>query len=633
MKAFIRLFFILKLLIFCAILGQAANIQILPHKKLDRYKKIQFYKTINIQARRGRIYDRKEKELAINEPTYSVFADPQAVKSARLTSNKISKLLRANPKSLERKMNRQSRFVWLRRRVNLNIKNEIQNLKLPGLYFVSEPQRQYPGREVLSSVLGFVGSEGHGLEGLEYYYDDYLAGQDVALRVSRDAKGRPLSVNPEQYTNPPEGHDLMLTIDSEYQRFLEMQLKKIFNDHKPKRTYGLVMDTKTGAIRAAAQWPAYDANGSSAGRKNLGKNFLFHEAIEQGSTIKPIAVAAAIESGVFKPGSEFACLDGKIKLGRRSITDSKKLKCTSMTLTEGLKVSSNVVLTQMALGLGEEKMRRFYSNIGFGEKTEVDFPGESKGIFRTKKWTKHLLASASFGHGFTATPVQVATAYAAIANDGILNQPFMVDKIVSPSGLSTNIERHSKRVMSKSTAKILRAMLTEVTQPGGTGTKAAIEGYLVAGKTGTANKVDLTHGGYFQKKYLSSFVGMVPAEKPRFVIYIAVDEPQGKKYYGSEVAAPAFSEMARFMLNKEFIPPTNLLSQEILKCKPDECVYRPELKDKSETLMGLTLREALSFLKDKPVNFSFQGHGLVSKVIYTKGQSLEEGSRILIKLE
>ncbi len=632
MKTFIRLFFALKLLIFCSILGQGANIQILPHKKLDRYKKIQFYKTINIQARRGRIYDRKEKELAINEPTYSVFADPQNIKSSRLASKKIAKLLRANASVLERKMNRQSRFVWLRRRIKLDVKNKIQELNISGLYFVSEPQRQYPGREVSSSVLGFVGSEGHGLEGLEYYYNDYLAGKDVALRVSRDAKGRPLSVNPEQYTNPPEGSDLILTLDSEYQRFLEMQLKKIFNNHQPKKAYGLVMDTKTGAIRAAAQWPAYDGNASLTSRKNIGKNFLFHEALEQGSNIKPIAVAAALESGLFKPGSEFACLDGKIKIGRRSITDSKKLKCEVMTLTQGLKVSSNVVLTQMALGLGEEKMRSFYEKIGFGQKTNIDFPGESKGIFRTKKWSKHLLASASFGHGFTATPIQVATAYAAIANDGILEQPYMVEKIISPSGLSQNLKRFSRRVMSKSTAQMLRAMLTQVTQEGGTGTNAAVEGYLVAGKTGTANKVDLENGGYFRKKYLSSFVGMVPAEKPRFVIYIAVDEPKGK-YYGSEVAAPAFSEMARFILNKEFIPPTNLLSHEIMKCRSNECDYQPNLNGTSETLKGLTLREALRFLKSKPVQFKFHGQGLVTKVIYSKGRNLEEGSKILVKLE
>lgn len=619
-------------MIFCSILGQGANIQILPHKKLDRYKKIQFYKTINIQARRGRIYDRKEKELAINEPTYSVFADPQNIKSSRLASKKIAKLLRANASVLERKMNRQSRFVWLRRRIKLDVKNKIQELNISGLYFVSEPQRQYPGREVSSSVLGFVGSEGHGLEGLEYYYNDYLAGKDVALRVSRDAKGRPLSVNPEQYTNPPEGSDLILTLDSEYQRFLEMQLKKIFNNHQPKKAYGLVMDTKTGAIRAAAQWPAYDGNASLTSRKNIGKNFLFHEALEQGSNIKPIAVAAALESGLFKPGSEFACLDGKIKIGRRSITDSKKLKCEVMTLTQGLKVSSNVVLTQMALGLGEEKMRSFYEKIGFGQKTNIDFPGESKGIFRTKKWSKHLLASASFGHGFTATPIQVATAYAAIANDGILEQPYMVEKIISPSGLSQNLKRFSRRVMSKSTAQMLRAMLTQVTQEGGTGTNAAVEGYLVAGKTGTANKVDLENGGYFRKKYLSSFVGMVPAEKPRFVIYIAVDEPKGK-YYGSEVAAPAFSEMARFILNKEFIPPTNLLSHEIMKCRSNECDYQPNLNGTSETLKGLTLREALRFLKSKPVQFKFHGQGLVTKVIYSKGRNLEEGSKILVKLE
>jgi cell division protein FtsI (penicillin-binding protein 3) len=631
-RHFIRLFFLLKLLIFCAVLGQGANIQILPHSKLDQYKNVQFYKKIKIQARRGRIYDRKEKELAINEPTYSVFADPVNVKSARWAAQKISRHLGMNPRSLEKKMNRHTRFVWLKRRINLNAKNEIQKLNISGVYFVSEPQRQYPGRDISSALLGFVGAEGKGLEGLEYFYDEYLTGKDVDLRVSRDAKGRPLSIDPEQYTNPPEGHDLLLSIDSEYQRFLEMQLKTVYETHMPKSAYGLVLDTETGAIRASAQWPTYDANGSNNTKKENRKNLLFHEALEQGSTIKPIAAGAALESGIYKPGSQFACLDGKINIGRRVISDSKKSKCEFMTLTEGLKVSSNVVFTQVALGVGEEKMRSFYNKIGFGEKTNVDFPGEAKGIYNSQRWPKHLLASASFGHGFTATPIQVAAAYAAIANDGVWNQPYMVEKIISPTGLSKGIERDSRRVMSAKTAQVLRAMMTEVTQEGGTGKNAAVEGYLVAGKTGTANKVNLVNGGYYKDKYLSSFVGMVPAEKPRFVIYIGVDEPQNK-HYGSEVAAPVFSKVAQFILNKENIAPTKLVPNEMLNCTSQTCGYKPLAKNSTDSMQGLTLREALRFLKDKPVRASFRGQGLVSRVIFEEGDSLNTNSKVIIKFE
>jgi cell division protein FtsI (penicillin-binding protein 3) len=631
MKNFIRLFFLIKLLIFCAILGQGANIQILPHTKLDQFKNVQFFKTIKIQARRGRIYDRKDKELAINEPTYSVFADPVNVKSARLTANKVSRLLNANPKFVESKLNRQTRFVWLKRRIDLNTKNDIQKLNLSGIHFVSEPQRQYPGRDTSTGILGFVGSEGRGLEGLEYFYDDYLSGKDVDLRVSRDAKGRPLSIDPEQYTNPPEGQDLQLTIDSEYQQFLELQLKKAFEDHKPKSAFGLVLDTQTGAIRASAQWSSENQRGSGRSLRAV-KNNLFHEALEQGSTIKPFAAAAAIESGLFKPGSEFACLDGKINIGRRVITDAKKIKCESMTLTEGLKVSSNVVFTQLALGLGETPMREFYNKLGFGDKTNIDFPGEARGLYKSDKWPKHLLVSASFGHGFTATPIQVASAYAAIANDGIWNQPHLVDKIIAPSGLEKKLERTNRRVMSETTAQVLKAMLTEVTQPGGTGKNAAVDGYLVAGKTGTANKVDLINGGYYKDKYFSSFVGMFPSEKPRFVVYIGVDEPTDK-YYGSEVAAPVFAKVAQFILNKENIAPTNILPQQLVNCMDNKCGYQPEIKNTTDSLLGLTLREALRFIKNKPVKARFQGKGLVTKVIFEKGTSINEESKVLIKFE
>ncbi len=664
MKHFIRLFFALKLLIFCAILGQGANIQILPHKKLDQYKNVQFYKSIKIQARRGRIYDRKDKELAINEPTYSVFADPMNVKGSRWTALQLSKKLNIYPPSLEKKLNRRTRFVWLKRRVNLRTRNDIQRLNLPGIHFVSEPQRQYPSQEISAAVLGFVGSEGRGLEGLEYYYDSYLAGKDVDLRVSRDAKGRPLSIDPEQYINPPEGHDLQLTLDSEFQQFLQMELKKVLQEHQPKSAFGLVLDVQTGAIRASSEWTQTHNEDSSMQNFRVNKNSLFHEALEQGSTIKPFAAAAAIEAGKFKPGSEFACLGGKIKIGRRTISDAKKLKCETLTLTEGLKVSSNVVFTQLALGLGETKMREFYNRLGFGEKTNVDFPGEAKGLYLKSRWPNHLLMSASFGHGFTATPIQVASAYAAIANDGIWTQPHLVDKIISPTGLSKNLEISSRRVMLKSTAQVLKAMLTEVTQEGGTGTKAAVEGYLVAGKTGTANKVDHIAGGYFKDKYFSSFVGMVPAEKPRFVIYIGVDEPQ-EKYYGSEVAAPVFAKVAQFVLNKENIPPTNINPMQVVACPNDKCGYQPLLHasiSKSTTiasissnsttsmsttiastsvlnsnslnsLLGLTMRESLRVLKTKPVKVRFQGKGLVAKVIFEQGHDINEFAKILIKLE
>lgn len=636
-KNVIRFFFLIKLLIFCTILGQGANIQILPHKKLDQYKNTQFYKTIKIQAQRGRIYDRKQKELAINEPTYSVFADPVNIKNSRLTAKQIAKYLVANPQVLEKKLNRKTRFVWLKRRVNLNTKNEIQKLNLSGIYFVSEPQRQYPGRDISSSVLGFVGSEGRGLEGLEYQYDEYLSGKDIDLRVSRDAKGRPLSIDPEQYMNPPEGHDLVLTIDSEYQRFLELQLKNIYEEYSAKSAYALVIDTETGAIRASAQWPTYDANTNIKNRKNLSKNLLFHEALEQGSTIKPLAIGAALESGKFKPSTEFACLDGRLQIGRRVIKDSKKMKCEKMTLTEGLKVSSNVILTQMALALGETPMREFYNKIGFGEKTKVDFPGEAKGLYSKNKWPKHLISSASFGHGFTATPIQVAAAYVAIANDGLWKQPYMVEQIVSPAGHVLTTSKESRRVMSEQTAQYLRGMMTEVTQEGGTGHNAAVEGYLVAGKTGTAHKVNLENGGYYRDKYLSSFVGMIPAEKPKFVIYIGVDEPQNS-HYGSVVAAPAFAKVARFLMTKENIPPTNIIPDEILSCPSTECGYKPLAKkqipkEENASLHGLTLREALRVLKDKPVQARFLGKGVVSQVIFEKGTHLDEKSKVLIRLE
>lgn len=631
-KYFIHMFFLLKLCVFCLILGQGANIQILPHKKLDNYKQIQFFKTVKIQARRGRIYDRKHKELAINEPTYSVFADPQNIKNPRWSAKKIARPLKSHPRSLENKMRKKTRFVWLKRKVSPQTKKEIEKMKLSGLHFVPEPNRQYPGRDVLSSVLGFVGADGQGLEGLEYQYNKFLSGKDMELKVSRDAKGRPLLLDPERYNDPPEGQDLYLTLDSEYQRYLEIQLKQALEDHEAKAAYGLILDVETGAIRASAQWPTYDLNRAIYDKGLFRKNLNFTEAQEQGSTIKTFAIGAALENKIFRPGSEFSCLGGKIKLGRRVISDAKKIKCETMTLTEGLKVSSNVVLTQMAMNVGEQKMRQFYNQLGFGEKTKVDFPGESRGIYSPNKWPGHLLASASFGHGFTATPIQVASAYVAIANDGVWKQPYLVESIVTPEGMDSQIERQDRRVMSIETARTLKSMLTEVTQPDGTGFRASVEGYLVAGKTGTANKVNLEQGGYYKDKYLSSFVGMIPAQKPKFVIYIALDNPE-KDYYGSEAAAPVFSKVAQFLMNKENITPTNIMPSELLDCESKHCNYMPLAKSTADSLHGLTIREVLRILKNKPVEVKFHGQGLVSKVIFQEGENLHTKSKVVVQLD
>lgn len=624
MKFFITAFFFLKLTIFSLILGQAANIQILPHKRLDNFKKIQFFKTITVQARRGKIADRTGKELAINKPTFSLFADPKFVKNPRWTANQIARPLGMNPRNLERKMRKNSRFVWLRRRLNLDLKDKIMKLGITGLHFVSESKRTYPSEQATSSILGFIGSDGQGLEGLEYQYNKFLTGKDVELKISRDAKGRPLFIDAEQYINPPEGHDLRLSIDSEYQGFLEMQLKRAYNEHKPKAAFGVILDVTTGSVRAVAQW-----TGRRAFRSEYNKNLVFQESQEQGSTIKPFAIAAALDNGVFNPNSRFPCLGGKIKIGRRTISDSKKLKCTEMSLTEGLKVSSNVVLTQMALEVGEKKLRLFYNGLGFGKKTKIDFPGEARGIYNSEKWPGHMVPSASFGHGFTATPIQVAVAYSAIANGGILNQPHMVEEIKSPTGLKTKIATISRRVMKKSTADTLKAMLTEVTQSGGTGTNAAVEGYLVAGKTGTANKVNLENGGYYKDKYMSSFVGLVPADRPRFVVYIGLDEPS-EKYYASDVAAPVFSRVSQFILTKENVAPTRFDSDKIMKCVKDECGYRTLTDVTKKDLKGLTLREALRVLKKRNIKAQFVGQGLVSAIRYENGVSLENDSRITV---
>ena len=624
------------------ILGQGINIQMMPHGRLDSFKDIQFFKTVRVQARRGRIFDRNKKEMAINVPTYSLFADPLFVKNPRWVAGKMALLIGEPSQILEFKMRKDTRFVWLKRNLSVHKKNEIKALKIRGLHFISESKRQYPGQETLAATLGFVGQEGQGLEGLEYKYDHYLKGKDVHLKVSRDAKGRSLVMDPEQYTHPPEGHDIQLTIDSEFQKFLEFQLKKVYEAQNAKKTFGLILDSYTGAVRAAAQWPSYDVNQALKAPPHQRRNVLFQEAYEQGSTIKPFTIAAGLEHQLFKPHTLFDCKGGKIKVGHRSISDSSRQTCRQMTLSEGLKISSNVVLTQAGFIVGDKKLRSFYKKLGFNQPTHIGFPGESSGIFKSSMWSKHLLASASFGHGLALTPIQVAVAYGAIANGGFRIQPYLVEKIIDPSGLEKRAKGHRVRVFSETTSKILRAMLVHVTTPGGTGQKALVEGFLVGGKTGTANKVNFKEGGYYTDRFFSSFVGIVPADQPKYVIYIGVDDPQ-KNYYSSEVVAPVFSKVAQFILTKENMAPKNIHKSQVLTCKSSQCGYQPSLqflkkessldleKIKVSVLKGLTLREVLRIFKGTNIQISVQGQGRVVEARLVKGFLPKNRSQLQLK--
>ncbi|MCO5114107.1 MAG: penicillin-binding transpeptidase domain-containing protein [Bdellovibrionaceae bacterium] len=629
------LFCLLKLTLFCLILGQGGRVQLMPNKRLDAYKETQFFKTVTVQARRGSIYDRKEKELAMITPTYSLFADPQFVNSPRYAARKIAKHLGVNATVLEKRMRKKTRFVWLKRRLPMELKKEIESYGIKGLYFVGESHRRYPEQNGLSQTIGFVGAEGKGLEGLEYAYNEYLEGKDVVLQVSKDAKGRPLFMEPERYTQPPEGKDLILTADSEFQHYLEMELKKVYEEQGAKKAIGLILDVETGGIRAAGVWPSYDLNNARNVKPQVRINSLFQESMEQGSVIKPFAVAAALENQAYSPNSAFACLDGKIKVGKRTIKDSSKKDCETMTLTQGLAVSSNVVFTQLAQGLSKNTLRDFYKKVGFGQKTEIDFPGESTGLFYSKTWPEHMNISASFGHGFTASPIQVAAAYAAVANNGIWKQPHLVDRMIDPTGLDVKIKRQEKRVMTESTAKKVRMMLTSVVQDHGSGKAASVNGYLVAGKTGTAHKVDLVNGGYHKDKYFSSFVGMVPAGKPKFVIYIGVDEPT-KDHYGSKVAAPVFSKVARFALSKEGVSPEVIQEENLFECKDLSCEQELASKTPQEpsphSLKGLTLREALNILRQSEVDFDIRGQGVVRDVDFINGKEFKKGNKVKITL-
>lgn len=643
---------------------RAAVLQIVPNERLAKLEQRQFQTQVTLKSRRGAIVDRHGRDLALSTAAFSLYADPKLLENKKALAKKLGKALGYSPAFVFDKIkSKNKRFVWLARLLPADVADEIKAWDVRGLQFVEEFNRIYPNENLAAQVLGFVGSEGQGLEGLEKTYDEHLDGNKKKVRVKRDARGRPLLVDGMLFTENPDGKEVKLTLDSELQYMLETELAQASQEFEADRAYGVILDAKTSAVLAMAT--------SNEGKRNR----AITDAFEPGSTMKTFVISAALREKIVQPNTRYKTEGGKFKIGNRIIREADARHAwDSLTVSEILAYSSNVGTTKVAFDLGPQILRQALNDFGFGAKTGIDLPGDARGTLLPLPWHPHLMANISFGHGIAASPLQVANAYAAIANGGVLNQPFIVQSIRdSETGREDIYEPHEiRRVLSPEDAASMRLMLAGVTAPGGTGVSAKVDGFPVAGKTGTAQKVNPNGRGYLKGGYISSFAGFIPANDPRFVIFVAVDHPKKKNsYYGSEVAAPIFSRIASYAARKDGLVPIllseknlplaadkrrNVASKKIETAPEDKVdvavkalseLAKPEENQAPQeldvpgvqpvalvpSLEKLSAREVLRKLSGQDLEVRFRGSGIVSEVIPSPGTPIPDNKRLTIILK
>jgi len=519
---------------------RAAWLQGVRAASFGRLASSQHSEDVVIPAARGTIYDRTGLQLAIGEQAQTVYADPRQVTDPKTESTTIAQALKLDPNQVYQELtDRTHGFVYVKRKADPAQAAKLEKRGLPGLGFYAEERRFYPQFSLASQLIGYAGVDNHGLAGLELSLDKQLAGRPGRERIVKDASGQAI----DTVVSQPErdGSDVYLTLDHTIQANAQTVLRDTVAKWHAKSATAIVLDPATGAVRAMATAPGFDANSYPQVWRVLQRNRAVTDTYEPGSTFKLVTVAGALSERLVSPSTTFT-LPYYIHVADRTIHDAEPRGTETMSVSQILSRSSNVGAITLAEKLSQHRLVQWISRFGFGHLTGIDFPGESPGIVLPEdKWSGSSIGNIPIGQGIAVTPIQMASAYAAIANRGVWVRPHLVERI----GASASTRPTRRRIVSPWVASELMAMLKNVVAEG-TGTLAAVPGYQVAGKTGTAAKPD-PQGGYSDTRYVASFVGVVPASRPRLVILVSVDEPRGA-IWGGVVAAPAFAEIAKFDL-------------------------------------------------------------------------------------
>jgi cell division protein FtsI (penicillin-binding protein 3) len=543
----IRLLLAALTLAFAGLLLRATWLQGVRAESLSRLGQTQHRETVTLPAGRGTIYDRAGVELGLGERATTVYANPKQIANPRAAALAVERTLGVDADHVFPLLaNRTRGFVYVERQADPAQAASLQRLKLSGFGFYPEEKRSYPQRTVAAQVLGYVGIDGDGLSGLELGFDRQLAGRAGKETIVKDPGGRVIDVQQERPETP--GRDVFLTVDHSIQANAEEVLRQTVNRWHAKSASAIVLDPRTGAVLAMAVQPGYDANRFPLAPRDLQRNRTVTDTYEPGSTFKLITVGAVLSERLVSPSTRFD-LPYSLKVADRVIHDAEERGTVNYSVAQILAHSSNIGAIELAEMLGRTRLSSWISRFGFGRPTGIDFPGESPGIvLPPDKWSGSTIGNVPIGQGIAVTPVQMAAAYAAVANGGVWSRPHLVDHVAGGGRPSL----YRRRLVSRRIADQLMLMLKDVVAEG-TGQYAAMPGYQVAGKTGTAQKPD-SHGGYATGRYVASFVGIVPASRPRFVVLVTVDEPQGA-IWGGVVAAPAFQQIARFDLQYLEVPP------------------------------------------------------------------------------
>ena len=553
----IRIIGFLFVILFFIIGFRGYSLQILSADKMSKIIKNQSERQIALTPKRGTIYDRNGSELSVSIEVESLFARPCLIENKSLTAIKMSHILGIPHKRILKKFNQNKRFVWIKRQIPPAEAVEIKALGVKGLGFIEESQRFYPNKELAGQMIGFVGKDSKGLEGLEYEYQDILKGKQRYLPVNRDALGRKLfteGIRPSEHEHV-QGNDITLTIDKNIQYIAEKELLAAISVSQAKSGIAIVMDPLTGKILAMAVAPLFNPNQFSKYNASTWRNRAITDVFEPGSTFKTFLMASALEEKIITPKDSFFCENGSYRIAGRTIHDTHPHGW--LNATRILKYSSNIGASKIVRHLGSDLFYQHIRHFGFGEETGVEFPSEAMGFIpQLYRSPEHTRSTVAFGQGISVTPLQMATAYSAIANGGLYMRPFFVEQISSPSGMiiQKTDPQVLRRVISEGTAQTVRNMLKSVVSTDGTGAKARTASYTVAGKTGTSQKIDNELKTYSNKKLIASFAGFSPADNPAITVLVIIDEPK-KKMSGGAIAAPTFSRITSQVLNYLHITP------------------------------------------------------------------------------
>jgi cell division protein FtsI (penicillin-binding protein 3) len=537
----IRLLLAIFVLAFAGTLARAVWLQGVNAAHLARMAERQHRETVKIPAGRGTIFDRTGVQLAIGEQTTTVYADPRQVRAPRAVAVAAQQILGVNANELyPQLLDKRRGFVYVQRFADPAKAALLAKKGLAGLGFYAEERRAYPQHTVAAQVVGYAGVDNKGLAGLEVLYDRQLAGKTGKQTIVRDPFGRAIDVISS--TAEREGQNVFTTLDHTIQADAESVLRQTVAKWRARAATAIVLDPKTGAVLAMAQAPGFDANNANRVPFGLQRNRAVTDTYEPGSTFKLVTVTGALSEGLVTPDTNFT-LPYTIHVADRVVHDAEPRGTETLSVAQILSRSSNVGAITLAEKLGAPRLAQWIQRFGFGRSTGIDFPGESAGlVLPLDRWSGSTIGNVPIGQGIAVTPIQMASVYAAVANGGVWIEPHLVARV----GGRVPFRPVRRRIVSTAVNAQVRAMLADVVHDGGTGTMAAIPGYSVAGKTGTAQKPD-GRGGYSSYKYVASFVGMVPASHPRLVVLVVVDEPHGA-IFGGVVAAPAFAEIAKFDL-------------------------------------------------------------------------------------